>query len=678
MKVDDVSEIRELFLEFMDKVYKKELGEAISKGENFLIIDFQNMDKFNQELGNLLIDYPNKIIEVFEDSLQKEHGFKSFYVRFSNLPDSCLVRISNIRKKHLEKFLYIEGIVRQSSDVRPMCTLIIYKCLQCEQKISIPQEMKIIKKPKRCPHCGKRGPFEEEKKKLVDTQRLIIEECPENLEGGNQPRRINIFLRNDLVDPSIVKKSSPGSKVRIVGVVHSFAKRIPAQRAKSTLFDLYVEANFIKPIQQDFDDINITEEDIEEIELLSQDPQIFDKFVRSVAPTIKGRNYIKQAMILQMFGGVRKERGDGTATRGDIHVLLIGDPGTGKSQLVKSMGSVCPKARYVSGKGTTGAGLTATVVRDDFLRGWALEAGALVLAHKGLLCVDEIDKMSDEDRSAMHEAMEQQQVSISKANVQAVLNCQTTLLAAANPEYGRFDSYKPISEQIDMPVTLISRFDLIFPVRDIPDRAKDTELAEHMLKGHKEPDSHQPMIPYEFIRKYVSYAKKNIRPKLTNKAIKYIKDFFVNLRNKEILSADDSRPVPITPRQLEAMVRLAEANARLHLRKKVLKEDAKRSISLMKNYLHRLGVDPDTGEIDIDRVVSGVTSSQRSKIHEMFEIIKELESAFGGNIPIEEIIKEAESRGIEDMKAKETIDKMKRAGEIFEPRPGIFRRTNSK
>ncbi|VVB74567.1 Minichromosome maintenance protein MCM [Candidatus Tiddalikarchaeum anstoanum] len=669
------SEVVEKFSHFISECYAKELSKVLTSGEKSLNIDYAELDKYDQEVAELLADKPEKYIKLFEESIQQvEDGVNSkIFLRFFNIPTNYFVKIKDIRSKHLGKLVFTEGIVRQASAVLPMCTKIIFRCVGCEQLILVEQEVSIIKTPEQCPNCRKRV-FKIVEHKFVDTQRVILEESPETLEGGSQPMRLNIILRNDLVDPEIIKRTCPGSKIRVVGVVHEFSKPIAGSKDKSTLFDLLMEGNFIESIEREYEDIILNDDDVKQIELLSSDPDIFEKLVRSIAPSIKGKSKIKEALILQMFGGVRKNKNDGTKTRGDIHILLIGDPGTGKSQLIKSVTSIAPKSRFVSGKGASGAGLTATVVKDEILRGWALEAGALVLANKGILCIDEIDKMHPDDRSAMHEAMEQQQISIAKANVQAVLNCQTAILAAANPKYGRFDQYKPIPDQIDMPVTLLSRFDLIFPVRDIPNKKEDEELAMHILEGQKDDTKFAPFIPSNVVRKYASYARQHVIPKLTDPAIKEISDFFVNLRNKDVINETDVKPVPITPRQLEAMVRLAEASAKVRLSNTVTKEDAKRAIDLMKVYLVKLGFDPDTGEIDIDRVVSNVTSSQRSKIYEMVDLMKDLEKNFGKDLPLNEVINEAKNRGIEEAKAEEIIDKMKRSGEVFEPRNGVVRR----
>jgi len=507
---------------------------------------------------------------------------------------------------------------------------------------------------------------------MVDTQRIVLEEIPELLEGGEQSKRISVFLQDDLVDPKIVAKTAPGSKVRVYGVL----KEVPLVLrggSKSTRFDLIIEANNIERVDKEFGELEVTEEDMRQIELLSKNPKIYEKFVQSIAPTIWGYEKIKESIALQMFSGVRRKRPDGTFSRGDIHILFVGDPGVAKSQILKYVAATAPKARYVSGKGATGAGLTAAVVKDEFLKGWALEAGALVLAGGGICCIDEIDKMNKDDRVAMHEAMEQQTISISKANIQATLRSETSVLAAANPRLGRFDPYSSIAEQIDLPSTLINRFDLIFIMKDIPNKENDEKVASYVLNTTKDPEIRQPAIKVDLMKKYIAYSKK-INPSLTSEAISEIKNFYVNLRNKGSSSEETVRPIPISPRQLEGLIRLSEASARMQLRRKVLKKDARRAINLVTYYLKKVGVDPETGELDIDRIVTGITASQRSRIITIREILTDLEAKFGENIPVSEIFSEATERGLDEAKTEEIVDKMKREGEIFELKHGFFRR----
>jgi replicative DNA helicase Mcm len=326
----------------------------------------------------------------------------------------------------------------------------------------------------------------------------------------------------------------------------------------------------------------------------------------------------------------------------------------------------------VTGKGATGAGLTATVVKDEFLRGWALEAGALVLASGGIGCVDELDKMGVEDRSAMHEVMEQQTVSVSKANVQATLKAQVAILGAANPKYGRFDPYQPIADQINMPDTLLSRFDLIFAIRDVPDAVKDSKLAEHILWLHKDPTGIKPIIPVDTMRKYIAYARKGIHPVITEEAVNEVKSFFVGLRSK--YSSEENQSVPISPRQLEALVRLTEASAKMRLSNEATKEDAQRAIDLLKFCLYQVGVDPETGKLDIDRLEGVTTASKRGKIMVVFSLLKEMEEQFQGPVPKFELIEKAKEKGVPADAAERLIEEMKMKGDIYEPRSGFIQK----
>ena len=307
--------------------------------------------------------------------------------------------------------------------------------------------------------------------------------------------------------------------------------------------------------------------------------------------------------------------------------------------------------------------------------GWALEAGALVLSNKGFCMIDEMDKMTPEDRSAMHEALEQQTVSISKANIQATLRCETTVLAAANPKFGRFDPYGIIAEQINLPPALINRFDLIFAIKDIPEIEKDNKIAGHILKLHQNPDIIEPELDTDFLKKYISYVRQKIKPKLTEGAIEELQKFYVEMRNS---GTDEGgiKAVPISPRQLEALVRLSEASAKIRLGTKVSREDAKKGIELLHFSLAEIGIDPETGKIDIDRITTGISSSQRSHIIVVKEIINTLEKKSDNKIiPIDDIITEAEIKGIAGDIVEDTLEKLTRSGDIYEPRRGFVKKT---
>lgn len=662
---------------FVKKKYLSKLADIFKKGGRSIQIDYTDLDKFNPKLADELIDKPDKCIELFVNTLSSmDLAFDKevkITPRFFNIPEEKRISIRDIRSKDIGKFIAVEGLVRQASDVRPVSSVIRFECPSCAQLITVVQRDKRETEPSRCPNCGRKGKFTKKSKDLVDTQRLVVEEAPEMLEGGDQPKRISVFLNEDLVDPDIVKRTCPGSKVRIIGIV----KEVPIELrtgTKTVRFDLMVLANNLESIEMEFEQLEITKDDIKEIKKMAAGGEVFKKLIDSIAPTIWGYENIKEAIALQLFSGRRKRRPDGTTVRGDIHILLVGDPGTGKSQMLKYVSSLAPKARYVVGTSASGAGLTATVVRDEFLRGWSLEAGALVLTNGGIACIDEIDKMGKEDRVAIHEAMEQQTISVSKANIQATLRAETTILSAANPKLGRFDPYGTIADQIDLPPTLINRFDLIFTIKDKPSKERDSEMARHILDTARKPDTRKGVIEPEMMKKYIAYASKNIMPELTEDAIEEIMNFYVRIRNKDVGTSEEMRPIPISPRQLEALVRLSEASARVRLRDKITKEDAQRAIALLSSCLREVGIDPETGELDIDRIVTGITTTQRSRIVQVREIIKDIEARTGPNIPIDDIITESESRGIERSKVEEIIDRMKRDGEIFEPKRDVIRR----
>jgi len=664
----DATELIRKIQEFFEKTYYAELLEKIRKNEKFMQVDFSKLSAFNPEIADLLLDHPEEILKAAELAIEQidANNGKGFVMRVVNLPESSRIMIRNIRSKHLGRFLLTEGIVRQKSDVRPQVTAARFECPSCGNAISVLQLDSKFQEPTRC-SCGRKGRFKLLEKSLVDAQMLVLEEVPEQLEGGVQPKRVNVFLKNDLVSPLSERKTNPGSRIVIVGSI----KEIPIftrSGSQSTRFDILFESNSVTAIDEDFSDVNISKEEKEQITaLVADEKNLMKKLITSIVPSIYGHDKIKEALLLQMVGGVRKVRDDGGITRGDIHMLLVGDPGGGKSQMLKRIGNVAPKGRFVSGKGVSGAGLTATVVKDEFLQGWSLEAGALVLANKGVLCIDELDKMSPDDRSAMHEALEGQTITISKANIQATLRCETTVLAAANPKFGRFDPYDTVAKQINLPPALINRFDLIFPIKDLPDAVKDEKLAKFILNLHQN-DLSEPDVDTRILRKFLVYARQNVFPKLTDSAVEELKNYFIKMRS----SSGDMRSVPISARQLEGLVRLSEAYARLRLKNKVSKKDALKAVAILDYCLRQVAFDEETGTIDIDRIATAVPASQRNKIIQIKEIITDLENKLGKTIPLEDVVQAATEKGVSEAEVEEMIQKLKRSGDIFEPRRGFI------
>lgn len=1177
----DASEQINRFKEFFEENYKAEMLDCVRIGKNFLNVDFSKLAVFDPSLAENLLCEPDEALTAAEEAAGSITERKRFRIRLFNLPETQKVMIRNIRSEHIGRLVVVNGLVRQKSDVRPQVVASRFECPSCGNIISVLQVETFFKEPRRC-GCGRKGKFRLLSQELVDAQGLVLEEVAEELEGGEQPKRMNIFLKEDLVSPITERRTNPGSKIQVIGQI----KEIPIIKkgTRSTRFDLMIEANNVVPIEEDFYEIMIGEKEEKDILALANDPKIYEKLIASIAPSIYGHERIKEALILELFGGVQKRRKDGVVSRGDIHVLLVGDPGSGKSQLLKRMSLVAPKGRYVSGKGVSGAGITAAVVKDEFLGGWSLEAGALVLASNGVCCVDEIDKMDPDDRGAMHEALEQQSyhpefeillsdgsvkkigcfvddlidknrdnvvlgrdceilpvkdvellstdfnkifpakvvrvsrhyapkhfieilyshgrkvlvtpehpvyvyrenrvrdipaeqvksndlafaprtikckrektnpslarllgyivteghiyrnlknryaeigvsstdvkiikeckhlfesvfkcrtniniqakerrkratkdlftvrcssiplyksflnnfpelvskapkkripnkikqadllaqteflkaafkgdgfvdserfgyttssydlakdyqdlllmqdiwsyiaeekrgrkryykvvissthsltkfnkriveadderkdkinffcsrsrhkanyrdpvpteivkrvdallrefrlntgyfnkiiekkqnsqraivlnhlyrirnkisecegvvcgttpkevrkaacisvssmarssgisnsmiyyleknkrsrgykkllgvvkekaleklkrvgneldsllkllkselrfvtvksvrkikneevnwvydvtveptktfiseglvlhntISISKANIQATLLARTTVLAAANPKFGRFDPYDVIANQIDMPPTLINRFDLIFPIKDIPDKETDDKMARHILSLHQAPDVLEAEISTHLLKRYFSYARQKINPKLTDVALTEIRNFYTEMRAMGVTEERATRTIPISPRQLEALVRLAEASAKSRLSDKVTKKDARRAIDILTYCLLQVGFDRETGKLDIDRISTGIPASQRDKIFSVKEVIAELETRSGKTIPITDVLREAIERGIPEEDVEEIIERLKRSGDIYEPKSGFLSR----
>ena len=556
------------FEEFFSTKHKDVVFEALEKypDERSVVVDYLQLEMFDPDLADLLIEKPEEVIKAAQKAIKNIDTTRKnadLHVRFENLTNNIPLR--ELRSKYIGKFIAVDGIVRKANEIRPRIVSAMFECRSCMRLHEVPQKSNLISEPALCNDCGGRSfRLLQEESEFLDTQTTKLQEPLENLSGGEQPRQVNVVLEDDLVD-----NITPGDIIRITGTLKT------VRDEKTKLFKNYVYCNYIEALEQEFEELQISDEDEAKIKELAADPDVYNKIINSTAPSIQGYREVKEAIAIQLFGGAAKELEDKTRIRGDIHILIVGDPGIGKSQMLKYVSKLAPRGIYTSGKGTSGVGLTAAAVKDD-LGGWSLEAGALVLADRGNVCVDELDKMRSEDRSAIHEALEQQTISIAKAGIMATLNSRCAMLAAANPKFGRFDRYKSIAEQINLPSPILSRFDLIFVVEDKPDAERDRKLAAHILNIHKTAEIPFEIDP-ELLRKYIAYARKQVHPKLTEGAIEVLQEFYVGMRGS---ADDDDSPVPITARQLEALVRLSEANCKIRLGEEVTAVDAKRAIKL--------------------------------------------------------------------------------------------------
>ncbi len=652
------------FEEFFSTTYKDDVFEILEKypDERSLIVDYNDLEMFDPDLADLLIEKPEEVIAASQkaikniDPLMKDAELN---IRFKNLTN--LVDLSVLLSKYIGKFVAADGIVRKTDEIRPRIETGVFECRGCMRLHEVEQtSSNVILEPSLCNECGGRSfRLLQEESKYIDTQTARMQEPLEKLSGGTEPKQMLLTLEDDLVDTL-----NPGDKVRITGTLKTFREE------RSGKFKNYLYVNHIEPLEQEFEELDISEEDEEKILELSKDPHIHDKIINSTAPSIRGYRDVKEAIALQLFGGAVKELGDGTRLRGDIHILIVGDPGIGKSQMLKYVSKLAPRSVYTSGKGTSGAGLTAAAVRDE-LGGWSLEAGALVLGDKGNVCVDELDKMRSEDRSALHEALEQQTVSIAKAGIMATLNTRCSVLAAANPKFGRFDRYKTVADQIDLPAPILSRFDLTFVIEDKPNFENDRKLAQHILKTHQNESVDYEIEP-DLLRKYIGYAHNHCNPKLTDEATKVLEDFYVEVRGGGI---EEDAPVPITARQLEAIIRLAEGSAKLQLKNEVGADDALRAIRLQQECLKQVGYDPDTGKIDIDKVEGRTPRSDRDKLNKVIEEIAKLEE-LENTAPINtlrEIMKDEYE--VSEEKLDSILKQLKNKGIIYEPTAGSYKRT---
>jgi replicative DNA helicase Mcm len=663
-------QILEKFSEFLRDFYYDELIAAVSENKKSIEIDFSLFDKFDTEVSDYTLENPEEVLAIAEDAVEQIDlaGKPRLKIRFFNLPENKQIRIRNIRSEHIGKLISVDGMVRRASEIRPEVSEAIFTCPECDNRITEIQTERIIRPPFECDKCSCKRGFKLVDQKLYDARWVAIEE-PFEITTGERPSEIMIFLKEDLTTTRMQNKTEPGNRIKTVGILKQIPKRVKGTRSRQ--MEIYIDANHVENVEMEWEELELTPDDEKKIIELARSPDIYDKLSRSIAPTLYGMQEVKEAIVLQLFGGEQHIQKDKSRVRGVIHLLLVGDPSTAKSVIMKVASGLIPRGRYVSGKGVTGAGLTATVVRDEeFLGGWVLEAGALVMCNRSMLAIDEFEKIDISDQVALHEAMEQNTISIAKANIIATLPAQTSILAGGNPKFGRFDPYLPIKEQITVPETLLSRFDIKFAMRDLPNPEIDRMIADHILQTrHYGAEDVVIEIDNDLLKKYVAYSRKNYHPQLSRESGEALKEFFVKLREK--VTTEES-PVPITLRQYEALIRLTEASAKIQLRNITNKEDSLRAINLMKASLRQFGFDPETGKIDIDRVEGHVTSTQRSRIRIVLDIINDLAKVFGKEIPTEEVVKEAQKQGVIEISS--IIEQMRDEGLLIEPKPNFIQK----
>jgi len=661
---------------FKREKYRQRIGQLAITGKNSLVIDFEELYGFDQALAEQVLNRPEEYLQhagkgAYEqlriEDAEYAEKIEKITVRLVQLLGKEQLR--KLGSKQMTKLIMVEGIVVRATPVRPMVLQGAFKCKRCGTMNMVEQTGQFLKAPAICigPDCGRDGPFEfsQEESSFIDSQDLRLQEKPEDLPPGQLPRTLSVKLVGD----DIVDVARPGDHVSIVGIVHAFAPSLMGM-GKLRTFILQLDANSIQELGKEPETSPPTPEEEEKIQALSKDPWVHRKIIQSIAPSIFGYEHIKEAIMYLLFGGVSKSLPD-VNIRGELNALLIGDPGTAKSQLLQYVARIAPRGLYTSGRGTTAAGLTAAVVREKG-GSMSLEAGALVLADKGIACIDEMDKMRPEDRVAIHEAMEQHTVSVAKGGIVATLNARTAVLAAANPSLGRYEPNRTVAENVPLPVTILSRFDLIFVLRDVPNKEADGKMSKHILEIHRRGASPvEAQVDAELLRKYISYAK-GIKPVLSDDAIKQLSDFYLAMRSA---SETEGSPVAITARQLESLVRISEARARVALRREVTAEDAGAAIAIMRKSLEEVGIDLSSYKMDIDLIMTGRPKSIRDRLSIVLSTLMNMEKVTG-IVEKDALVNELETTNkIPRGETERMISQLLREGTIYEPREGCLKKT---
>lgn len=621
------NEIRRQFRQFLSE-YKGDSSVAIypslmvqmgRENRASLEVSFLHLSDAKPVLAIWVADEPEKMLEIFDEEAtnvtfsvypEYSHIQQNVHVRITALP--IVDKLRHLRQSHLNCLIRVEGVVTRRSGVFPQLQLVTFNCIKC-RAVTGPytQNSTQESRPTRCPECQSPGPFSINTSETIyrNYQKITLQESPGSVPAGRVPRQKDVILLHDLID-----SVSPGEMVDVTAVYkHTFDPTLNTKNG-FPVFQTILQANYVSKHAQSMASFKLTDEDKEEILALSRNPNIAKLVVNSIGPSIYGHEDIKMALALAMFSGEAKQFENGHRIRGDINVLVLGDPGTAKSQFLKYAEKTSHRAVYTTGKGASAVGLTASVHKDHLTREWTLEGGALVLADQGICLIDEFDKMNDQDRTSIHEAMEQQSISISKAGIITTLKARCSVIAAANPVMGRYDSSKTFAENVELTDAILSRFDILCVVRDKVDFDVDNKLANFVVGSHmaaREHNSihgmsanggvgagadleaesksneeirrsdpsygHTNMLSQSILKKYIMYARTHCHPKLTRIDHDKISQLYAELRRESMVTGG----IPIAVRHIESIIRMSEAHAKMHLRDMVAEEDVNVAIGVM-------------------------------------------------------------------------------------------------
>lgn len=680
-KAEEV-EVQDGFHEFLRNYYHDEvaqLAQDFPEERKSLVINWNDIFRYDPGLLDDFRQRPGKFRRLFETALQKfdlpiDISLDGVNVRVENIPSQHVYTVGSYRSDQLGMFLGVRGQVQKRTEVKPRPEVAAFECQRCGSIMTIPQVRGEHQEPHECSGCERQGPFRlnESRTEWVDHQLIRLQRPPELTKGGTSPT-LDVYLEDDLVN-----EVEGGDRVVVGGSLEI------ADNDDDGAYEMRIRAHSLAVEETDYEELDLDEhrERVEEL-AAGEEGDPYGLLIDSIGTTVHGYDTIKEALALQLFGGVRREKPDGETERGDPHVLLLGDPGTAKSTLLEDITKLAPRSTFASGKGASAAGLTAAAVRDDFGgEEWSLEAGALVEADKGIAAIDEFDKVNEDALSSLHGALSRQKVNVNKAGMNATMPTRTTVLAAGNPEFGRFRSDRRVHEQIDIEPALFSRFDVAYMLTDRPDAETDAEIIDGKLDTYHETtqvtemgdradaESTRRAVDREVIRAWIAIAKQEVFPTIEDESVEQdLKESFHTLRQSN--GEGEDVPVPVNWRDLDAHYRLMQASARVRLSDTIEQQDLERARRLYGRFLQDIGMDEETGSFDVDIVETGSSAAQKDKIAAVLEYLSEHEGA--EPVGHEQIVEVGANDELERGEVEYALKKLKKQGEIYEPNQDQYR-----